>query len=48
VKSSDNLNKQGIGLGLTICKSICEKLDGWINVDSIEGKGSEFQFGIKI
>lgn len=41
------LNKEGIGLGLTICKSIAEKLGGSIEVQSIQGLGSSFAFSIK-
>ena len=34
----------GTGLGLTICKNLIEKQGGRIWVDSIVGKGSEFNF----
>lgn len=33
---------QGAGLGLPICKSIIEKINGSIKIDSIVGKGSTF------
>ncbi|MGF6352714.1 signal transduction histidine kinase [Paenibacillus sp. 4624] len=33
----------GSGLGLTICKDLLELMNGSINVDSAEGKGTEFQ-----
>lgn len=37
---------QGAGLGLSICKTIVEKLDGVIKVDSILGVGSTFSVGL--
>ena len=33
----------GVGLGLTICKSIVEKMNGHISVDTQEGVGSTFK-----
>lgn len=35
-------NREGVGLGLTVSKSIIENYNGEIIVDSIEGKGSSF------
>ena len=38
------INKGGLGLGLTISKTICELLGGSISVDSKLGVGSRFTF----
>lgn len=38
--------KPGAGLGLSICKTIIEHMQGEINVTSIEGKGSNFTITI--
>jgi len=37
---------EGIGIGLTVCKSIVKKHGGKITASSIKGKGSEFKFSI--
>lgn len=37
-------NAQGFGLGLSICKSILDKMQGNISLTSEPGKGSEFRF----
>jgi signal transduction histidine kinase len=36
----------GSGLGLVICKSLCELMNGKIWVESERGKGSNFIFSI--
>mmetsp|Transcript_35491 Transcript_35491/g.34525 ORF Transcript_35491/g.34525 Transcript_35491/m.34525 type:complete len:94 (-) Transcript_35491:166-447(-) len=43
----NDANKSGIGLGLTICKKLCEMQQGSIKVDSAYGVGSTFTFTIK-
>lgn len=42
--ATSSMNTEGVGLGLTICKNICEKLDGWIKVESVPEKGATFTF----
>lgn len=32
LKENSCMNLAGIGLGLAICKDLCEALGGWINV----------------
>ena len=48
LNENSNLNKNGIGLGLFICKSISEGLGGWIKVKSQERVGSTFTFCVEI
>eukprot|EP00347_Sterkiella_histriomuscorum_P009997 403339079 len=48
IKSSNCINKQGVGLGLNICKKICEFLGGQITIKSEEDQGSTFTFTINI
>ena len=39
---------QSNGIGLSICKKICEELKGGIKVHSVKGKGSTFTFSMKV
>ena len=48
LKSEEGVNNQGIGLGLNICKQICELYEGMIDVDSERGVGSKFFFKMKV
>ena len=41
-------NPTGIGMGLTICKQICESLGGDITVTSKPKFGSKFTFSMKV
>ena len=42
IMTNRNLNKQGVGLGLTISKNLAIALGGDINVESYLGAGSKF------
>lgn len=42
------LNKDGVGLGLTISRNIAQALGGDIKVKSVVGKGSVFIFSLPL
>jgi signal transduction histidine kinase len=46
--SSKDINRNGMGLGLTISKMIVQSLGGVIDVKSTPGKGSDFFFSISL
>lgn len=48
VKNEAHQAEEGTGLGLAICKSIVERHQGTITVESIEGKGSTFLVSLPI
>ena len=47
LKSNAHLNPNGVGLGLSICRKICNKLEGDITVESKLNRGSVFTFYIQ-
>ena len=48
LEDKSHINKGGLGLGLIISKSICEKLGGSIHVYSQLGVGTTFVFTIAL
>ena len=45
---SKRLNPYGNGIGLALCKEICQGLDGSISATSVFGEGSTFTFTMKV
>lgn len=44
IDTSSSRKYSGTGLGLSICKKLVEMMSGYIDVKSVEGRGSEFSF----
>ena len=47
-QQSQAMNLMGNGMGLSICKQICEQLGGYIEVKSVPYVGSSFIFRVKV
>ena len=47
-KSHSKLNEMGTGVGLSICKQICKRLGGDIQVFSAPLSGSKFVFTMQV
>jgi len=48
VKDTEQMNTNGIGLGLVISENIVSQFDGIIDFDSIPDVGSTFTFTFKL
>jgi len=44
LEDKEQLNKNGVGLGLNIAKDICQVFGGDITIESEVGQGSTFKF----
>jgi len=47
LSANKNLNPNGTGMGLSICKRIAESMGGAVWVESQEGRGSTFGFSLR-
>jgi K+-sensing histidine kinase KdpD len=47
MEESATLNKNGVGLGLSICKNLIELMGGSVGVDSKLGEGTKFTISLK-
>ncbi|MCG8668291.1 MAG: ATP-binding protein [Pseudomonadales bacterium] len=49
-QATSNISRQygGTGLGLTICKNLIDMMDGYIEVESEEGKGASFTITLPV
>jgi K+-sensing histidine kinase KdpD len=47
MEESELLNKNGVGLGLSICKTLIENMAGSVNVQSKVGEGTTFTIRFK-
>ena len=45
---NQNMNTQGVGLGLYITKMIVQTFEGEVSVDSVLGRGSTFNLSFKL
>lgn len=48
VEVSHARKQGGVGLGLSICKSLIEKMEGSVGVNSVEGQGTTFWFEVSL
>ena len=48
VDHADSPQRQGLGLGLHICKELVELHDGTLRAESTPGQGSEFSFSLPV
>lgn len=42
LEEHEDINKQGTGIGLSVCKNLIEKMGGKIKVESEVGVGTSF------
>ena len=48
IEETQEINTQGIGLGLHICQRIVREMGGEITCDSVWKEGSKFIFAVKL